>query len=84
MITKYSVTILSVLKDNKAEVPAKSMTIPQMINRIPKDNRKSYRTVYRHLLEMSRLGYVKPGLDDGAAATYYITPNGLRFIDAQN
>ncbi|MCD7817748.1 MAG: hypothetical protein LUH07_01670 [Lachnospiraceae bacterium] len=83
-MTKYGLTILSVLQESNAEIPSKSMSIPQMIERIPEEKRKSYPTIYRHLLEMSELGYVKPGLDDGAAATYYITPNGLRFIAAQN
>ncbi|MCC8051547.1 MAG: hypothetical protein LUI14_05870 [Lachnospiraceae bacterium] len=83
-MTKYGVTILSVLQEENAEKPSTSMTIPQMMERMPREKRKSYPTIYRHLLEMADLGYVKPGLDDGAAATYYITPNGKRFIDSQN
>lgn len=83
-MTKYGLTILSVLQESNAAVPSRSMSIPQVMDQLPEGKRKSYPTIYRHLLEMSRLGYVKPGLDDGAAATYYITPNGLRFIDAQN
>lgn len=78
-MTKFSLEILAAMTANEANVPSKSMTIPQIIECIPEAKRKTYGTVYRQLLKMCELGYTERALDDGSTSTYYITDNGTRY-----
>lgn len=82
-MTKFSLAILEVLSNEDITVASKSMSIPQIIERIPEKQRKSYSTTYRHLLNMVEKGYVKIGLDDGAASTYWLDKPGETFLQAQ-
>jgi len=43
--------------------------------------KKSYSTIYRHLLRLTKQGYVENALDDGLASTYIITDTGKRLHD---
>lgn len=83
-MTKFSLSILAVLCNGDVTVASKSLSIPQILERMPEKQRKSYSTTYRHLLNMVKQGYVKCGLDDGPASTYFITEAGQSFFDAQN
>jgi DNA-binding PadR family transcriptional regulator len=38
-------------------------------------------TLYRYLRKMVKKGYIKNGLPDGKAKTYYITEHGLRKLE---
>ena len=71
-MTKFSLAILNVLNDNDVETPSKALCVSQ-----------SYSTVYRHLCNMEHLGYVKCGLVDGLASTYFITDSGKSFCKTQ-
>lgn len=82
-MTKFSLTILSVLCCGEANVASKSMSIPQILEKIPENQRKSYSTTYRHLQTMVAKGYVNVGLDDGAASTYWLSSPGEVFFRSQ-
>lgn len=72
-MTKVSLTILKVLNDNEIETSSKALSVGQIISLTDEKMRKSYSTIYRHLCNMAEQGYVKCGLSDGLASTYYIT-----------
>lgn len=82
-MTKFSLEILAVLCNGDVTVASKSLSIPQILEKIPEKHRKSYSTTYRHLLNMVEKGYVKTGLDDGAASTYYVDDSGVGFYQSQ-
>lgn len=82
-MTKFSLTILSVLCRGKANVASNSMSIPQILEKIPENQCKSYSTTYRHLQTMVEKGYVNVGLDDGAASTYWLSSSGEVFFRSQ-
>ena len=81
-MTKVNLTILKVLHDNKIETSSKALSVGQIISLTDEKQRKSYSTVYRHLCSMAKQGYVKCGLIDGLASTYYITDTGQLFCKA--
>lgn len=83
LMTRFDLTILSVLYDSKIDTSAKALSIGQILSLIPEKYRKSYSTIYRHLCNMTQYGYVNCGLSDGLASTYYISENGKSFCKAQ-
>ena len=83
-MTKVSLTILKVLNDNEIETSSKALSVGQIISLTDEKMRKSYSTIYRHLCNMAEQGYVKCGLSDGLASTYYITESGKLFYNADN
>ena len=82
-MTKFGLEILMVLNDNKADSSSKALSVSQILSLINEKKRKSYSTTYRHLCNMVHLGYVKCGLVDGLASTYFITETGKSFCKAQ-
>lgn len=82
-MTKFSLAILNVLNDNDVETPSKALCVSQILSLMEEKQRKSYSTVYRHLLSMAELGYLKCGLCDGLASTYFITESGKLFCKSQ-
>lgn len=82
-MTKFSLAILIVLNDNDVESPSKALSISQILSLMREKERKSYSTTYRHLCNMAQQGYVKCGLFDGLASTYFITETGKSFCKAQ-
>lgn len=82
-MTKFSLAILNVLNDNDVETPSKALCVSQILSLMEEKQRKSYSTVYRHLCNMEHLRYVKCGLVDGLASTYFITDSGKSFCKAQ-
>lgn len=83
-MTKFSVSILKVLNDNAIETSSKALSVNQILSLMEEKQRKSYSTTYRHLCNLAQLGYVKCGLFDGLASTYFITETGKSFYKAQN
>lgn len=83
-MTKFSFAILKVLNDNNVESSSKALSVSQILSLMQEKERKSYSTTYRHLCNMARQGYVKCGLLDGLASTYYISESGKLFCKAQN
>lgn len=81
-MTKVNLVILKVLNDNEIETSSKALSVGQIISLTDEKQRKSYSTVYRHLCDMAKHGYVKCGLIDGLASTYYITDTGRLFCKA--
>lgn len=81
-MTKFSLVILKVLSENGIETPVKSSSVPDILNFIPINQRKSYSTTYRHLQNMLSKEYVISGLDDGPASTYYISDSGKKFYQS--
>ncbi|MCR2050812.1 hypothetical protein NSB25_26640 [Acetatifactor muris] len=81
-MTKFSLVILTVLNDNNAETMSRALSVSQIIELMEEKRRKSYSTTFRHLLNMAELGYVKRGLDDGLALTYFISESGKLFCKA--
>ena len=82
-MTKFSLVILTVLNKNKVETPSEALSVNQVLSLMEERQRKSYSTTYRHLCSMAQLGYLKCGLADGPASTYFITESGKSFCDAQ-
>lgn len=82
-MTKFGLEILMVLNDNKADSSSKALSVSQILSLMDEKKRKSYSTTYRHLCNMVQLGYVKCGLVDGLASTYFITETGQSFCKAQ-
>ena len=78
-MTKFSLVILSVLNDNNAKTPSSALSVNQILEFMEEKQRKSYSTAFRHLLNMADLGYVKRGLEDGLALTYFISKSGELF-----
>ena len=83
-MTKFDLMILLVLNDNSVDNSSKALSISQMLSHIEDTQRKSYSTTYRHLCNMAEHGYVKCGLVDGLASTYYITNTGKLFCNTQD
>lgn len=83
-MTKVSLAILKVLSDEEITTSSKALSVSQIILLIDEKHKKSYSTIYRHLCNMAEQGYVKCGLCDGLASTYYITESGKQFYNAQN
>ena len=82
-MTKFSLRILTVLNDNNVETPSEAMSVNQILTLMEEKQRKSYSTTYSNLLNMTELGYLKCGLCDGLASTYFITESGKLFCKAQ-
>lgn len=82
-MTKFSLAILTVLNNNNVETPSNALSVNQIMGLMEEKRRKSYSTTFRHLLNMAELGYVKKGLDDGLALTYFISESGKSFCKAQ-
>lgn len=83
-MTKFDLTILSVLYDNGIDTASKAISIGQILSLIPSKHRKSYSTTYRHLNSIVQQNYAKCGLIDGLASTYFISESGKLFYNAQN
>lgn len=82
-MTKFSLEILMVLNGNKVDSSSKALSVSQILSLIDEKKRKSYSTTYRHLCNMIQLGYVKCGLVDGLASTYFITETGQLYCNEQ-
>lgn len=76
----YDLKILRVLDIEERASPEKAITILQARNALPEQARKSYMTTYRHMHKLADKGYLKCGLDDGLASTYFITDMGRTFL----
>ena len=70
-MTKFSLEILEVLISNGATVSMKSLSIPQIKEKMLSKKKKSYSTIYRHLLRLTKQGYVENALDDGLGEYLY-------------
>lgn len=84
VMTKFDYEILMLLNEKNVDNPLKAINISQILEDISVAKRKSYSTAYRHLQEMNKQGYVKCGLVDGLASTYYIDELGKAYCKAQN
>lgn len=83
-MTKFGLEILMLLKCEDIVVPSKALSISEILEKIPTQKRKSYSTTYRHLQNMTEQGYIKCGLTDGLASTYFITEPGKAYCKAQS
>ena len=82
-MTKFSLEILMVLNDNYVTSSSMALSMSQILSLMDEKKRKAYSTIYRHLCNMVQLGYVKCGLVDGLASTYFVTQTGQLFCKAQ-
>lgn len=78
-MTKFDCEILMLLNEKNVDNSLNAINISQILEEISVIKRKSYSTVYRHLQELTRQGYVKCGLMDGLASTYYIDGLGKAY-----
>ena len=81
-MTKFALEILDVLITNEATTAMRSMSVRQIYDAMSEKRRKSYSTIYRHLLNLTEKGYVDNALDDGLSSTYIITSTGKQLHDA--
>ncbi len=82
-MTKFDYEILMLLNEKNVDNPLKAVNISQILEDISVAKRKSYSTVYRHLQNMTKQGYVRCGFVDGLASTYYIDERGILYCAAQ-
>lgn len=82
-MTKFDYEILMLLNEKNVDNPLKAVNISQILEDISVAKRKSYSTVYRHLQNMTKQGYVRCGFVDGLASTYYIDERGISYCAAQ-
>ena len=81
-MTKFALEILDVLISNEATTAMRSMSVRQIYDAMSEKKRKSYSTIYRHLLNLTEKGYVDNALDDGLSSTYIITSTGKQLHDS--
>lgn len=81
-MTKVGLEILDVLISNEATTAMRSMSVRQIYDAMSEKRRKSYSTIYRHLINLTEKGYVDNALDDGLSSTYIITSTGKQLHDA--
>ena len=81
-MTKFALEILDVLISNEATTAMRSMSVRQIYDAMSEKRRKSYSTIYRHLLNLTEKGYVDNALDDGLSSTYIITSTGKQLYDS--
>lgn len=81
-MTKFSLEILLVLNENHIESPATALSVGDILALMSQKQQKSYSTTFRHLGKLEKNGYVKCGLADGSAITYYISDTGKLFCSA--
>lgn len=81
-MTKVGLEILDVLISNEATTAMRSMSVRQIYDAMSEKRRKSYSTIYRHLLNLTEKGYVDNALDDGLSSTYIITSTGKQLHDS--
>ena len=81
-MTKFALEILDVLITNEATTAMRSMSVRQIYDAMSEKRRKSYSTIYRHLLNLTEKGYVDNALDDGLSSTYIITSTGKQLHNA--
>lgn len=82
-MSKFGLAILTVLNNNEIVTVMDAASISQILDLLPECQRKSYSTTYRHLQNMVTQGYIKCGLIDGLASTYFITDFGKAFCQQQ-
>lgn len=81
-MTKVGLEILDVLISNEATTAMRSMSVRQIYDAMSEKRRKSYSTIYRHLINLTEKGYVDNALDDGLSSTYIITSTGKQLHDS--
>lgn len=81
-MTKFALEILDVLITNEATTAMRSMSVRQIYDVMSEKRRKSYSTIYRHLIHLTEKGYVDNALDDGLSSTYIITSTGKQLHDS--
>ena len=81
-MTKVGLEILDVLISNEATTAMRSMSVRQIYDVMSEKRRKSYSTIYRHLIHLTEKGYVDNALDDGLSSTYIITSTGKQLHDS--
>lgn len=81
-MTKFALEILDVLITNEATTAMRSMSARQIYDAMSEKRRKSYSTIYRHLINLTKKGYVDNALDDGSSSTYIITSTGEQLHDS--
>lgn len=82
-MSKFGLAILTVLNNNEIVTVMDTASISQILDLLPECQRKSYSTTYRHLQSMFAQGYIKCGLVDGLASTYFISDTGKTFCQQQ-
>lgn len=82
-MSKFGLAILTVLNNNEIVTVMNAASISQILELLPEKQRKSYSTTYRHLQSMVEQGYIKCGLVDGLASTYFISDTGKAFCQDQ-
>ncbi|WFR55383.1 hypothetical protein QA584_17430 [Anaerocolumna sp. AGMB13025] len=77
-MNRIQLLILSILESNKALSRYNGMTVNEIIT-LEEFGYKG-NTYYKYLKEFENKGYVSPGVKEGNAMTFYITPQGLEAL----
>ncbi len=81
-MNKYDAELLKVLNDNSIYDKFTAMNISQIYDAVPVTKRKAYHTTYKHMKILEKQGYIKRGLSDSLASTYYISETGKLFCNS--
>jgi len=71
--------ILSVLMKNRAASGVSAMSVREMMQEENFDWKEN--TIFKRIKSLEKSGSVGRGLKEGRAATYYITPEGCKFLE---
>ena len=79
ILNQLGILILSVLAREKVNCNASAMTSYEITDEMQHIYRAD--SIYRNMVKLKKLEYVKEGYKDGKANTYYITQKGLEALE---
>lgn len=81
-LTEYQCVILIHLKESKSINRISAKTVSELLDILKIVNEKDVHGYNKNLLDkLLDLDLVSLGLPDGRSRTYYITPNGVKFLN---
>ena len=73
--------ILSILRQNSADSRLSAMAVSEIVGSEEFEYKEN--TIYKKIKEFEAAGIVSQGLKEGRAATFYITPGGIQYLEKE-
>lgn len=73
--------VLSVLKQSGATTKPSSMTLREIV--AAEDFGVKENTIFKKIKDFEKSGYIRRGLKEGRADTFFITPEGCRILEKE-